>query len=449
MELAPYLRRISVIALLLWMACMGVWAGDAPPNIVVILTDDQGYADIGFNPYHPEEVSTPHMDALAREGVFFRQAYTNGNVCSPTRAAFMTGRYQQRAGIYTGGDGGSGLPLEEMIFPQYLKEAGYVSGAFGKWHLGLTLEYNPVARGFGTFYGFMGRGAHDYFDLAGEVEPDRPMYRDLETIKDEGYLTTRLTEEAVAFIRKNRDRPFFLYLAYNAVHYPQQAPQEDIDRYRQRHPELSEDRVILMAMLEHLDRGVGAVVETLKEIGEWENTLFFYLTDNGGAGTMQADNTPLRGRKQDNYEGGIRTPFIVTWPKQFGGGRSLDQPIITMDILPTVLDAVGVDPKPEHPLDGQSLLPLLMGEPVEWERELFWSEGGDTGEWAVRSGDWKLYVEKTEKSLFNLATDPGESIDLSRLYPGKVEALSRRYAAWLEAMKPPKSGRGKWWKPKN
>ena len=176
------------------------------PNIVVILTDDQGYADISFNRHHPKEVSTPHMDALAREGVFFTQGYISGNVCSPTRAGIMTGRYQQRAGIYTAGEGGSGLPLAEKIFPQFLKGAGYVCGAFGKWHLGLTREYSPCARGFDEFYGFLGRGAHDYFDLD---NADSPLYRGFEPIRDEGYLTNRLTEEAVSFIQRHKDHPFF------------------------------------------------------------------------------------------------------------------------------------------------------------------------------------------------------------------------------------------------
>ncbi len=156
------------------------------PNIVVILTDDQGYADISYNPLHPPEVSTPNMDALAREGIFFTQGYISGNVCSPTRAGLMLGKYQQRVGVYTAGEGGSGFSLDEKIFPKYLQEAGYVSGAFGKWHLGLSLDHNPVKRGFDEFYGFMGRGAHDYYNLK---DPERPMYRNLEEIEDTGYLT--------------------------------------------------------------------------------------------------------------------------------------------------------------------------------------------------------------------------------------------------------------------
>src|SRR5262249_38575207 len=187
-------------------------------------------------------------------------------VCSPTRAGLMTGRYQQRCGIYTAGEGGSGLPLQEVIFPQYLKPAGYVSGAFGKWHLGLTPDYNPVKRGFDEFFGFMRRGAHDYFNLN---DPDHPIYRGLQPTKEEGYLTTRLTDEAVAFVRRHKDRPVFLYLAYNAVHAPLQAPPADVARFNTG----DKERDILMAMLGHLDAGVGRVVAALAEAGVRDDTL--------------------------------------------------------------------------------------------------------------------------------------------------------------------------------
>ena len=325
-----------------------------PPNIVVILSDDQGYADLGFNPHHPTEVVTPHLDALAREGVFFTQAYITGNVCSPTRAGLLTGRYQQRAGIYTAGEGGSGMALTEKILPQLLRPAGHASAAFGKWHLGLTLEQSPVGRGFDEWYGFLGRGAHDYFDLAGKDPENHPMYRNGREIKDEGYLTTRLTEEAVAFIRRRKDQPFLVYLAYNAVHSPAQAPADDIARIRARHPGLPEARVILMAMLHHLDLGVGRVVDTLRSEGLWDNTLLFFLTDNGGSRAMSANNAPLRGFKTQNYEGGIRTPFIVSWPARFRGGRTIATPVSSLDILPTALEAAGVTPPADRPLDGRS-----------------------------------------------------------------------------------------------
>ena len=282
------------------------------PNIVVIMSDDQGYADVSYNENHQPAVHTPNIDALAASGVVCTAGYTSGNVCSPTRTGLLTGNYQQRCGVYTAGEGGSGLPLDQVIFPQYLADAGYVSGVFGKWHQGLTPEYNPVNRGFDEFYGFMKRGAHDYFDLK---IPDHPIYRNLETIEDEGYLTHRITEEAVSFIERHSEEPFFLYVAYNAVHAPAQAPEEDIDQFDTGDPK----RDILMAMLMHLDAGVGTIVDTLKEKDLFDNTLLVYLTDNGGAGGMRADNAPLRGFKSGNYEGGIRVPFIVSWPPSWRG----------------------------------------------------------------------------------------------------------------------------------
>lgn len=410
------------------------------PNIVVILSDDQGYADISFNPRHPAEVATPNMDALAREGTVFSQAYISGCVCSPTRAGIMTGRYQQRAGIYTAGEGGSGLPLAERIFPQFLKPAGYVCGALGKWHLGLTPEYAPPSRGFDEFYGFLGRGAHDYFKLA---NPDSPIYRGLEPIKDEGYLTDRLTAEAVSFITRHKARPFYLHLAYNAVHAPAQAPEAEIGQYHAEDPA----RNVLMAMLKHLDAGVGRVVETLKKEGLWENTLLVFLTDNGGSKAMHAVNTPLRGFKQQYYEGGIRTPFVVSWPARFKGGRMIDTPVISLDLLPTALEAAGVVPPMEKPFDGKSLLPLLRGQAGPHHENLFWSQGGATGQWAVRSGNWKLVAIREKQELFDLASDPAEAHNLAAREPGKAKELAALYEAWLDQMAEPMKSGGKRWIP--
>ena len=417
-------------------------ASPRPPNIVVILSDDQGYADLSFNPHHPKEVSTPNLDALMRESVFFSQGYISGNVCSPTRAGLLTGRYQQRAGVYTAGEGGRGIAQSEKIFPRFLTPAGYVTGAFGKWHLGLTVEQGPIGRGFDECYGFLGRGAHDYVKLD---DVDDPIYRGRTPIKDQGYLTKRLTEETVAFIQKHKTHPFYVHLAYNAVHAPAQAPAEDIARYRKQFPDLPESRVILMAMLYHLDLGVGRVVDTLKKEGLWENTLLFFLTDNGGAKAMNANNAPLRGWKQENYEGGIRTPFAVSWPARFKGGRAIATPVISLDILPTALAAAAVALPTERPLDGKSLLPLLTWETRSHHENLFWSEGGSSGEWAVRSGDWKLVAAKEKRELFNLATDPAEAKNLATTSPEKIAALTKLYDTWLDQMAEPMDGVGKRW----
>jgi arylsulfatase A-like enzyme len=412
-----------------------------PPNIVVILTDDQGYADISFNPEHPPEVHTPNMDALASEGIFFSQAYITGNVCSPTRAGLMTGRYQQRAGIYTAGEGGSGLPLDLTIFPEYLKQKGYVSKAFGKWHLGLTLEYNPVSRGFDEFFGFMGRGAHDYYNLDDDEEP---LYDGLETTTAQGYLTNLLTDSAVNFIRRHTDEPFFCYLAYNAVHTPMQAPAEDIADFNTG----DETRDILMAMLRNLDNGVGAVVNALKEEGIWDNTLLFFLTDNGGAGATHANNSPLRGFKQQNWEGGIRTPFVMSWPDRFSGGRTISTPVISLDILPTVLDALDIEEPTDRPLDGKSILPVIANEDTAHHDYMFWTEGGGEGEWAVRYKNWKLVVEKDEFHLSDLDTDRSEGSNLIDAYPDTADLMIEEFLSWLDEMAEPVQEPSKAWIPK-
>jgi len=413
------------------------------PNIVVILTDDQGYADISLNPQHPTEVSTPHMDALAKDGVVFTQGYTSGAVCSPTRAGLMLGRYQQRVGVYSAGDGGRGFDPAIPVFPSFLPKQ-YVSTAIGKWHLGLDedypkLKWHALNRGFDECYKFMGRGGHDYFNLRSDVEGKflHPIYRNKQRINDEGYLTNRLSEEAVTFIERNKSQPFFLYLAYNAVHAPPQAPQADIDTYRKRFPEISKERAILMAMLEHLDDGVGDVVGKLKQEGLFDNTLLFFLTDNGGSKAMQADNTPLRGFKGSLEEGGIRTPFIVTWPARFSGGRTIGTPVISLDILPTALDAVGGLPA-DNSFDGKSLLPLLTSETQTHHETLFWCKEG--GQWAVRRGDWKLRSIPGQIELFNLAEDPSEQRNLATTQAEIVETLRSVFDAWIEQMADPLSG---------
>ena len=408
-----------------------------PPNIVIILTDDQGYADVSYNPHHSPEVSTPHIDALAKQSVICSQGYVTGHVCSPTRAGLMTGRYQQRFGIYTAGEGGSGVPLGETFLPQLLGPAGYATGAFGKWHMGLTPAYNATKRGFDSFYGFMGRGAHDYFDLRQE---DHPIYRGLQPIDDEGYLTHRITEEAVAFIRKHAKQPFFAYIAYNAVHAPAQAPPEDIRQLTG-----DDRRDTLMAMLKHLDDGVGAIVQELESNEVFDNTLLFFLTDNGGAKVMKADNAPLRGFKQQDYEGGIRVPFIVSWPESLRGGTRCDVPVVSFDIFPTALAAAGIDAPADRPLDGKNMLPALRGEQKVLHERLFWSSAGRKGHWAVREGRWKLVAVKASRQLFDIEADPGETKELSSSHPDVVARLSKLYDSWLAEMGDPASGQPKRW----
>jgi len=407
------------------------------PNIVIILTDDQGYADVSYNPHSPPEVRTPNIDALAHSSVICTQGYTSGHVCSTTRAGLMTGRYQQRFGIYTAGEGGSGVPLDEVFIPQRLKTAGYVSGALGKWHLGLTEEYHAMNRGFDEFYGFMGRGAHPYFDHS---DMDHPIYRGLKPIKEEGYLTTRITEEAVGFINRHKEESFFLYVAYNAVHSPPEAPDEDIKNVTG-----NKKRDTLMAMIKHLDLGVGEIVSSLKKHNIFDNTLLIFLTDNGGSKTMSANNAPLRGFKQMDYEGGVHVPFIVSWPAQLKGGKKCEVPMWSIDLFATALDAAGLPMPKEKALDGKSILPALKGETEKLHDEFYWSSAGEKGKWAIRSGNWKLVAEKKRIELFNLKKDLSETTDLAAKHPKVVSELTAKYNAWLDEMADPVSKQAKRW----
>ena len=428
----------SVFIGLCCLVLSGVAVAKTPPNIVVILSDDQGYADVSFNPHSPPEVSTPNIDKLAKSGVVCTDGYASGYVCSPTRAGLMTGRYQQRFGIYTAGQGGSGMPLDETWMPMHLKPAGYTCGAFGKWHLGLTMDYHPNNRGFDYSFVFMGRGAHDYFDHSPEPQGNlHPVYRNLDILEDlEGYMTTLITQEAVDFIKREKDKPFFAYVAYNAVHTPAQAPEEDIKRYNTG----DETRDILMAMLYHLDLGVGEIVQALKDARVYDNTIIFYLSDNGGASAMHANNAPLRGMKQHIYEGGTRVPFIVSWPGKLKAGSRCNVPVWSTDILPTSLALSGIDPLPgSKPLDGKDIMPALKGKVDRIHDALYWCSGED-GKWSVRQGDWKYLFDKGNVGLYNLADDLAEENNLKDAHPEKFQALEKLYNDWFEQMGDPAKG---------
>lgn len=432
-----------------WVISADEEPGDRPsgktPNIVLILSDDQGYADVSFHPESKPEVRTPHIDALSREGVVFTNAYTSGSLCSPTRAGIMLGAYQQRVGIYSAGQGGRGFNPDLLIFPAFLPDT-YSASAIGKWHLGLDTDYpalkwHAMNRGFDECYKFMGRGGHDYWKLVGARGSDyAPIYRNKNRLKSDeysGYLTTRLTEEAVDFIERKKDQPFFLYLAYNAVHSPAQAPDEDIQSVKKEFPGLTHERAILMAMLKHLDDGVGSVVNTLKKNDLWHNTLMVFMTDNGGARNMRADTGSLKGFKGTLSEGGIRTPFIMSWPAGFPGKRRIDTPVILLDLLPTVIDAIGGSKTTNTiPFDGQSLLPLLAQNSPQNDQEdsrtLFWHNGSPSNEWAVRQGSWKAHGFNHNFKIYNLDIDPSETHDLTAQFPEIAEKLHQQHLEWHE-----------------
>lgn len=347
----------------------------------------------------------------------------------------MTGRYQQRLGLYTGGEAGSGLPKSEMIFPQFLKPAGYATCQLGKWHLGPDPEWSPALRGFDDVFGFLGRGAHDYFKLN---DPKDPIYRGTEPVAESGYLTDRLGEEAVAFIGRQKTNPFFLYLAFNAVHAPLQAPADEIAKFDTGNG----DRNTRLAMGKRMDDSIGIVVAKLKTEGMWENTLLFFISDNGGPLAQNADNTPLRGGKHQDYEGGVRVPFLVCWPGKLPHGES-QAVVSSLDILPTALAAADVTAPKDKPFDGMDLVPVLTGKSAPLSRNLFWCAGAEEGWWAVRSGDWKVVSDKDRIGLFNLKADISEKQDLAKQMPEKLTELKALHDKWLGEMTGPIKGGAK------
>lgn len=398
------------------------------PNIVLIVSDDQGYADASCYD-HPKEVSTPNIDRLAKEGVRFTNGYASAYVCAPTRAGLLTGRYQQRFGFYTGGDSRVGLPLTEITIADLLKKAGYATACIGKWHLGIEPEYHPLRRGFDEFYGFLGHGAHDYFNLK-ITDEYTSIYRNDKPINDTGYLTHNLTREAVSFIERHSKELFFLYLPFNAVHWPLQAPQEYIKRFNTG----DESRDIYLAMLACMDEGIGEVLDALKRTGVEDNTLVIFFSDNGGAKNNLANNGILRDYKQSVYEGGIRVPFIVRWPTKLPKGTICSEPIISLDIMPTILSAAGVALPQDRIYDGKDILGVVRPETKEpLHKALFWDDGSD--QWAVRAGKWKLLFRRGVLELYNLEADVSEKHNLAAEHPIVVEELQKLYTEWRSQMK--------------
>jgi arylsulfatase A-like enzyme len=431
-----FMKTIPLLITCLVISCVQSFA-DVPqkPNIVIIVADDLGYADVMFNPQHPKEVTTPHLDALAKESLICRQGYVTCHVCSPSRTGLLTGRYQQRLGLYTAGEAGSGVPMSVELFPQYLKPYGYVTCQLGKWHLVPDLAWSPALRGFDEVFGFLGRGAHDYFKLN---DPDDPIYRGTNVVHENGYLTDRLGEEAVSFISRHKSQPFFLYLAFNAVHAPLEAPADEIAKFKTD----NNDRNTLLAMGKRMDDAIGNVIAQLKHDGVWENTLLFFISDNGGPLPQSAVNTPLRAGKHTDYEGGIRVPFLVCWPGKLQPGES-QAVVSSLDFLPTVLAVTGAAGPTNQPLDGMNIMPALRGEAAAPSRNLFWTSGSEEGWWAVRSGDWKLVGEKAKLGLFDLSKDVSETNDLAKQMPEKVAELTKLHDVWLAEMANPIKGEGK------
>jgi len=406
--------------------------GKKPPNIIIIISDDQGYADIGVQGC--QDIKTPNIDSIAKNGIRFTDGHVSCPVCSPTRAGLATGRYQQRFGheFNTGPPPGGlqehvGLPLTEVTIANVLKSAGYITGAVGKWHLGMAPHFHPFKRGYDEFFGFL-HGGHSYIDPG--IGTFNPILRGTEPVDEKEYLTDAFSREAVAFIERHHDKPFFLYLAYNAVHTPLQTP----PRYQNSFRHITDKkRRVYAGMLTAMDEGIGKVLAKLTELGLEQDTLLFFLSDNGGPTSANGSrNDPLRATKGTMYEGGIRVPFIVRWPRRLKGGQLYEHPVIALDILPTAAAAAGADLPTDRKIDGVNLLPYLTGEKNTPPHDsLFWRMGQNH---AVRKGNWKLVKSGNQTGLYDLSSDISESKDLSQERPDILKEMQQAFQQWSAQM---------------
>lgn len=395
----------------------------APPNVVVILTDDQGWGDLSLN--GNTDLQTPHIDALARDGASFERFYVCP-VCSPTRAEFLTGRYHPRGGVYSTSAGGERLDLDEKTIGDTFQAAGYLTGAFGKWHNGMQFPYHPNARGFDEFYGFCSGHWGNYFSPVLE--------RNGALVRGEGFVIDDFTNQAIEFIRKaSADRkPFFAYLPYNTPHSPMQVPDRWWSKFKDRDLALHNrdpqrenlDHIrCALAMCENIDWNVGRLVATLEELSLTDNTIVLYFCDNGPNGVRW--NCDMKGRKGSTDEGGVRSPLLVKWPARIPAGTVIRENGAAIDLLPTLADLAGIGTASSHPLDGVSLKPLLLGEREHVADRLIFSHWNKRV--SVKSGTYRL---DHQGKLFNLATDPGQRRDVSTEEPALAARLQQAVSTW-------------------
>jgi arylsulfatase A-like enzyme len=423
-------------------------AGDSTrPNVVFILIDDMGYADIGC--MGAKDIKTPNIDRLAREGLRFTNFYANAPVCTPTRAAFMTGRYQQRAGLewalgFTAeqhrrsGDKwvpepdklALGLPTSEISIARMLKMAGYRSGIFGKWHLGYRPEFNPIRHGFDEYFGVL-LGHADFYSYK-YFDGTPCLFENEKPAQAKGYLTDLLNQRAVDFINRQGKDPFFLYVPHLAVHFPFQVPDRPDQVLTEKNREEG-TRKDYAAMLERVDQGVGQILTALEKQRVLDNTLVIFSSDNGGY--QLSDNSPLFHHKTTLWEGGVRVPCLMRWPARLKQGKDIDQPAITMDLSATILAAAGATPPAGRKLDGINLLPILTGQQKQIERTFFWRiDRTARKQKAVRHGPWKYMRDGMLEMLFDLEKDISERRNLAYQHPDIVARLRQMLADWEAEM---------------
>ncbi len=429
------------------------WSVAAAPNIIVLLTDDMGYNDLSCQ--GSPDIVTPNIDSLAIRGVRCTDAYVSSCMCSPSRAGLLTGRSQSRFGHEINWEGAAkpdqGLPVEEKTIADWLKTAGYRTGIVGKWHLGESAQFHPNKRGFDEFFGFLG-GGHRYFcDLYKDpktvpkvAEYDTLLEENGTSIETSGYLTTVLAQQSVKFIQKNKDNPFFLYVAFNAPH----APVQSTSGHAKLYPNIKDpQRQGYAGMMAAIDDGIGLILKQLQRDGLDDNTLIFFLSDNGGPLERNGSlNTPLDGEKGGMLEGGIRVPFLVRWPAQLPAGKVYSRPVSSLDICATALELAGVPAPTQRPLDGVNLIPYLRGELESDPHEILYWRMEARKIWAVRKGDWKLgrqppwpdkHVGSYKPRLVHLAEDIAEANDLVEVEKDKAAELQRAYDEWNKTLPAP------------
>ncbi|MGI8908137.1 MAG: sulfatase family protein [Candidatus Sumerlaeaceae bacterium] len=404
------------------------------PNIILILADDLDFADISI--HGGTKTPTPNIDSIAKNGVQFTQAYVTCPVCGPSRVAILTGKYQDRIGYVTNHGpkipANFGLPSSEVLVAEVLKNAGYRTGIIGKWHLGFESDMVPNAQGFDYFFGHL-HGAHDYHP---GVEQPGPILRNTEPVKTTKWLTTTLADEAARFISDSAGKPYFLYVPFNAVHDPLQAPEELLKKFG--HIRNQRDR-IMAAMLYELDEGVGKILQAVKSSGAETNTLVVFFNDNGGTrGHLPEANGELRGGKATLYEGGIRVPLFMQWPGRIPAGTRYEHAVISLDVMPTLLAAANT--RTSVTLEGVNLFPYIdkqaQGKP---HKSMFWRFVDAPDQKAARKNDMKIVQPAPCKpwELYDLAADPGETKNLATQTPARVNELAADWREWNSTNKDP------------
>jgi arylsulfatase A len=405
------------------------------PNIILILADDLGYGDLScYDGVH----STPHLDRMAVEGLRFTDFHSTASVCSPTRASIMTGRYPHYDGLdtYISPVPGNtiGLDPENVTFPGLIKDVGYKTALFGKWHLGYEPKHNPLNYGFEIFHGFLSGHVdyHSHYDRLGGFD----WWHGREQKQEEGYTTHLITDKSVDFIKENADHPFFLMVAHEGVHFPLQGPTDPIQRGPDAKPHKPRNgKLVYKDMLQELDISVGKIMDVVKELNLERRTLIFFTSDNGPMPFSKAG--PLKGKKHSVYEGGHRVPTIAWWPETIKAGSVTDQLAITMDLMPSILELAGTPVPEDHPIDAVSLVDFFKNQEPFDRQSLFWRRAGKQADRAMREGQWSLVIDKTDRvELYDLKADIGQQKNVAEMNPERSSTMKKELLAWEDKVKP-------------